>query len=230
MQKVMIHAYKDKNFSDSQKVSKDPLLLPVNPESFSRTLKLENKEQQGQGTQGSNPDYVLTLPEELRFEFIFDGTGTIEGYAYPDAKDKTVRKQLEIFLSTVYNMSGDIHTPYFLKVQWGQIMFPCVLSNLDLNYTLFLDNGDPLRVKANATFKQYIAPKERVKHEQKKSPDLTHIRTVKAHDRLDLMTAEIYKDAKYVTQIAKANGLTSIRKVKVGQDLAFPPLDKTEAN
>lgn len=228
MEKVKIHAYKDKDFQT--KVSKDPLLLPVNPESFSRTLKLESKEQQGQGNQGSNPDYVLTLPEELSFEFIFDGTEAIEGYAFADPNDKTVKRQLEIFLGTVYNMNGDIHTPYFLHVQWGQLMFPCVLSNLDLNYNMFLANGDPLRIKVNATFKQYISPKERVAKEKKKSPDLTHIRQVKAGDRLDLMTNMIYKDSKYVTQIAKANALTTIRKIKPGKDLVFPPLDKTEQN
>ncbi len=65
---------------------------------------------------------------------------------------------------------------------------------------------------------------------EKKSPDLTHVRSVKAGDRLDLMTNKIYNDSKYVTQIAKANGLTTIRKIKPGKDLVFPPLDKTEQN
>ncbi len=228
MEKVQIRAFTDTELT--KEVTKKPLLLPVNPESFNRTLKVELKEEQGQGSQGSNPEYVLTLPEELSFEFVFDGTGTIEGYAFADPNDKSVKKQLEIFLATVYNMDGDIHKPYYLKVQWGQLIFPCMLSNLDLNYNLFLDNGDPLRVKANATFKQYISLKKRSLDEGKKSPDLTHVRSVKAGDRLDLMTNKIYNDSKYVAQIAKANGLTTIRKIKPGKDLVFPPLDKTEQN
>ncbi len=131
-------------------------------------------------------------------------------------------------MNTVYNMNGEIHRPHFLCVQWGEFLFPCILSNLDLNYTLFKPNGDPLRIKASATFLNYVAQQERVARERKESPDLTHVRMVKGGDRLDLMTHRIYKDPKYVTQVARANGLSSFRKINPGVELVFPPLDKTE--
>ncbi|MEL6813038.1 MAG: hypothetical protein AAFP76_17070, partial [Bacteroidota bacterium] len=123
-------------------------------------------------------------------------------------------------------MNGEIHRPHFLQVQWGDFMFPCILSNLDLNYTLFKPNGDPLRIKVIATFLNYVAQKERTARERRRSPDLTHVRQVKADDRLDLMTHKIYKKSTYVTQIAWVNGLTSFRTLDAGSELTFPPLDK----
>lgn len=224
--KVLIHAYDDEEFKQKSELSPNPISLPVNPESFTQNFKVELNQQQGQGNQGTNPDYKGTKPEELKLDFVFDGTEIIEGYKY-NGDDPSVRSQLDIFMKTVYNMDGEIHRPHFLQVQWGKFIFPCILSNLDLNYTLFKPNGDPLRVKASTSFLNYVAQKERVARERKKSPDLTHVRLVKAGDRLDLMTYKIYKDSNYVLQVAKANGLSSFREIQPGTELVFPPLEKT---
>ncbi len=223
--KVLIHAYDDEGFQTKSAISPNPISLPINPESFTQNFKVELNQQQGQGNQGTNPDYKATAPEELKLDFIFDGTNTIEGYKYNGSG--SVKEELKIFMNAVYSMNGEIHRPHFLQVQWGEFMFPCILSNLDLNYNLFKPNGDPLRIKVSATFLNYIAQKERVAREKKESPDLTQVRQVKAADRLDLMTYKIYNDAKFTTQIARANGLTSFRKVTPGVELVFPPLDKT---
>ncbi len=226
LEKMLIHAYEDEKFQTKvADLDPNPYPVPVNPTSFSRNYKVQVNSQQGQGNQGTNADYTGTAPEELKLDFIFDGTGTIEGYKYTGA-DESVKEQLKFFMNVVYNMNGDIHRPHFLQIQWGELMFPCILTNLDLNYTLFKPNGDPLRVKVSASFLNYVAQKERVAREGKKSPDLTHSRMVVAGDRLDLMTSKIYKNPKFVTQIARANSLTTFRKLRVGNELIFPPLDK----
>ncbi|AXT61555.1 hypothetical protein D1816_14755 [Aquimarina sp. AD10] len=226
--KVLIHVFDDQDFQIPSKISPNPISLPVNPESFTRNFKVELNQQQGQGNQGTDSDFKATAPEELKLDFIFDGTDTIQGYKYNNNK-KSVKDQLKLFMDAVYNMNGEIHRPHFLQVQWGEFMFPCILTNLDLNYTLFQPNGDPLRVKVSASFLNYVAQRERVAREGKKSPDLTHVRQVKGGDRLDNMTFDIYNNVKYVTQIAKANGLTSFRKIAPGTELVFPPLDKTSS-
>lgn len=227
--KVLIHVFDDESFQTKSKISPNPISLPVNPESFSRSYKVEVNQQQGQGNQSTDSKYKSTAPEELKLDFVLDGTGTIEGYKYNNG-DHSVKGQLKLFKSAVYDMNGDIHKPHFLQVQWGDLVFPCIVTNLDLNYTLFLPNGDPLRVKVSATFLNYVAQRERVAREGKKSPDLTHVRQIKAGDRLDNLTYGIYNNVKYVTQIARANNLTSFRKINVGNELVFPPLDKTEVS
>jgi nucleoid-associated protein YgaU len=238
--KVSIEAYENEDFTKKSKSKPNPIFLPVNPESFTQNFKVELNQQKGQGNQGTNANYKGTKPEELKLDFTFDGTNTIQGYNSKldknfnrdqsfEAKPKPVKDQLKIFMDTVYNMKGKIHRPHFLKVHWGKgFKFPCILSNLDLNYTLFEPSGDPLRIKVSATFLNYIAQKERKAREKKKSPDLTHVRQVIAGNRLDLMTYEIYNDSNFVTQIAHANRLTSFRTLRTGSNLVFPPLDKAE--
>ncbi len=226
LEKVLIHVFSDEQFENRVgAVRPNPFPLPVNPESYSRSLRIDQNQAKGVGNEGTNTNYAGSQPEELRLEFLFDGTKTIEGYAYPDTE---VKDQLKNFLDAVYTMNGEIHRPNFLQVQWGQLMFPCIVSNIDLNYTLFEANGDPLRVKVNATFVAYKSPKQRTAEEKKSSPDLTHIRQVTSGDRLDLMTYRIYKDSKYVLQAGKANNLTTIRQLRPGQELVFPPIDKTQ--
>ena len=152
----------------------------------------------------------------------------MEGYL--DAlKDMPVHNQLQTFLRCVYNMDGNIHRPRFLLLIWGsEIKFKCVLSNLDINHTLFNPQGEPLRVKLAATFLNYVARQERLAADRQSSPDLTHYRKVVQGDRLDNLTNNIYNDPAYVMQVAKVNGLSSIRNIRPGIALNFPPFDQTE--
>jgi nucleoid-associated protein YgaU len=66
-----------------------------------------------------------------------------------------------------------------------------------------------------------------VAEEGKNSPDLTHYRQVKQGDTLPLMVFNIYKDPKYYLEIARVNGLTNFRKLLTGQNIIFPPLEKS---
>ena len=229
LSKVIIEARNDKAMRGA--VAKT-FVLPVNPESYTQNYKVDYNAQQGQGNQGGEPRFNSTKPEELRLDFFFDGTRTIENYGGKTVNDApkyaSVQLELKDFLETVYLMEGEIHRPRFLELTWGDFHFKCILKNLDLNYTLFQADGKPLRVKIAATFLNYIAQDERVAREKKRSPDLTRIRNAKQGERLDLMTSEVYNTPQYVLQIAKINNLSSIRKLKLGEELRFPPLDKTE--
>ena len=228
LSKVIIEARNDKDMAGAVVKTFN---LPVNPESYTQNYKVEYNAQTGHGNQGTAPRYKFTAPEELRLDFFFDGTHTIENYGnreWKDPKYATLQDELKDFLETVYLMEGEIHRPRFLQLTWGDFKFTCILKNLDLNYTLFQADGKPLRVKIAATFLRYVPPKEAAANPRKRSPDLTRIRNAKQGERLDLMTSEIYNTPQYVLQIAKANNLSSIRQLKQGQELRFPPLDKTE--
>jgi hypothetical protein len=105
----------------------------------------------------------------------------------------------------------------------------CVVTGVDINYTLFHADGSPLRARITANFLEYKSPEKRTKEKRNSSPDLTHMRQVKAGDRLDLLTFQIYDNPKYMLQVAMKNELTSVRNIKPGQELLFYPFNKTEA-
>jgi len=226
----MIRSFGNRDFTGEDPSRK--FVTPINPESFTKNFKIDLDTRRGHGNQGTELRFKSTVPEELRLEFVLDGTGTMEGYGGDNTtyKNKPVHEQLDDLLQCVYNFDGEIHRPRFLIVFWGsEIDFRCVLSSLDINYTLFNPAGEPLRAKINATFLNYKAREERLAEERRSSPDLTHYRKVEQSDRLDLMTHKIYNDTKYFLQVAKANDLTSVRNVQPGLDLFFPPFNKNEA-
>lgn len=225
LEKLTIWSYKDRTLRELD--LDNWFELPINPESYTQNFKIEYDTRRGHGASGAQPRFKSTAPEELRLEFVFDGTDTVEGYTL---EGTDVRDQISSFLSTVYDFVGEVHRPRFLEINWGQLVFPCILTNLDINYTLFDETGDPIRAKLNATFLNYRAHEERARRERRSSPDLTHRRLIQPGERLDLMTYKIYNDPKYVLQVADANELTSIRNIRplVGKEIQFPPLDKTE--
>ena len=228
LKKLEIRSFANRDFTDEGR----KFVTPINPESFSKNYKVELDTRRGHGNHGAEARFKSTAPEELRLEFVLDGTQTVEGYGGENQayKEKPVHDQLEDFLCCVYHFDGEIHRPRFLIVFWGsEINFRCVLSNLDINYTLFDPGGKPIRVKINATFLRHQAREERLARERCSSPNLTHYRKVKQSDRLDLLTYEIYNDPKYFLQVGQANALTSVRNIKPGRELYFPPFDKNEA-
>lgn len=222
-EKVIIKSYTDRRLTLPDK--EHFFEVPINPEAYTQNYRVDYDARREHGQQGTEPRFISSAPEELRLDFTLDGTHVIEEYLYKEP----VKEQVAKLVSTVYEINGNIHRPRFLKIFWGEgFSFPCVLSSLNLNYTLFDEKGEPLRVKVSTGFLNYESKEERERQQRNASPDLTHYRLVKEGDRLDLLTHGIYNDSNYFLQVAKANGLTSLRKTPVGTELYFPPLDKTE--
>ena len=227
VRKIAIVAYKDKELQQAIGKSHE-FFIPINPESYSEQFENEYDTRTEGGQQGAVPKYKSSKPQDLKLDFTLDGTNTIEGYAYPDTP---VVDQIALLKKVAYDFNGDIHRPNFLKIFWAEnLQFPCILATLSINYTLFDADGNPLRAKVSAAFKQHLSNEKRDKEARANSPDLTHIRQVQAGDRLDLMTYRIYNDSKFFMQIAQANGLSSLRQAPIGRSLKFPPIDKTENN
>jgi hypothetical protein len=230
LEKLVIRSFENRDFSGEDPARK--FMTPINPESFTQTFKVNADTSHGHGNPGTEAKYKSTEPEQLKLEFILDGSKTMEGYGgeNKDYISRKVHDQLEDLKKCVYNFDGKIHRPRFLVVMWGsEVNFKCVLSNLDLNYTLFEPDGSPLRVKVSATFLAHKSREQLLAESKASSPDLTHFRKVKQGDRLDLLTNSIYNNPKYFMQIGKVNGLTTLRQVIPGTNLYFPPFNKNEA-
>lgn len=225
LSKLVIHSFEKNDFREESL----SFTTPVNPETFTKTNHVELDMSRGHGQPGTDAKYKSTAPEELKIEFILDGTKTMEGYV-KKYLDMEVSAQLKEFTDCVYQYKGNIHRPRFLIVRWGsEIKFPCVLSHMDINYSLFKPNGDPLRAKVSATFVKYDTPEAIFRANNINSPDLTHIKTFTQGSRLDLMAFKVYNDVNFFLQVARFNQLSSVRRIKTGTDLYFPPLNKNDA-
>lgn len=222
LKKLKITAYKDDQYSDPVGDGEFDTLL--NPEKYTFSYKVEYTEAQGQGTSATAPKFVRTPPEDLELDFLFDRTGVIKGK--DNASGDGIIGDLEKFKRIVLDYSGDEHKPNYLMIGWGTLLFKGTLVEMSIEFKLFGSDGTPLRAVAKAKFKGSVEDDLRVARENNNSPDLTHVRIVKAGDTLPLMTHRIYGDSKYYLEVAKANRLANFRKLTVGQKILFPPIEK----
>lgn len=224
--KLRIKGYKDERFS--QEVADGEFNTLLNPENYRIRYQISQNESQAQGTSSAAPRFNKTLPEDLQLDFLFDRSGVIKGYE--DESGEGIIGDIEKFKKVVLDYNGDQHKPNYLVVSWGSLLFKGSLKDMEITYKLFKPDGTPIRATIRATFKGFIEDNLRVARENNNSPDLTHIRMVGEGDTLPLMTFRIYGDSKYYLEVAKANKLINFRKLKPGQQIFFPPIEKAGKN
>jgi nucleoid-associated protein YgaU len=229
--KIKITAYKSSGFEEEKKISEGEFVTLVNPEGYTRSYKVKYKDQQASGTKAQQMKFEKIEPEDLDLEFLFDKTGALPGTfkstdntGIQDEGKEGVWPDIEKFKKVVYNFKGEMHQPPFLIIQWGELLFKCVLREMSINFKLFRPDGTPLRAVAKAKFTSTVENELRVRQEGKASPDITHMRVVKAGDTLPMLAYQVYEDPAYYIQVARANNLYNFRDLEPGANIYFPPL------
>ena len=206
-----------------------------NPTSYKRThaIAYQSQRRQGINTPSRPARYAYTPPGDISFQLVFDGTGVSNiGLAQGllALAGAGVKKDIAKFEKLCLKMNGDIHEPNFLKIRWGDFTFSGRLKSLDITYKLFDESGDPLRAELDVSFVEDKSPQTIFREAGKSSPDLTHVRIVKAGDTLPLLCKEIYGSSAHYLKVAAENDLDDFRRLVPGQKLRFPPLETADAS
>jgi hypothetical protein len=218
LKKLKIEAFKDAKFSDPAQAP-NSYSLQINPETYKHNHSNNFQTEAATDTAGASTKFMIMDPQTLSFEFYLDATGVLPGVS-------RLADEITKFKTVVYNYNGEIHSPNYLLLTWAGFVFKCRLTSLNIEYTLFKPSGTPLRAKLDVAFQEYLSPDEIAKRSKKSSPDLTHLRIVKAGDTLPVMCFRIYGDSNYYPDVARHNGLRDFRNLPVGARLLFPPLGK----
>ncbi|MBC7584145.1 MAG: LysM peptidoglycan-binding domain-containing protein [Tardiphaga sp.] len=225
LSKMKILAFSDDKFASSV----GEFSVFINPASYARSYKILYNDRQAQGSNGPSPKFNRTLSDTVKFELVFDGTGVV-GSPLPGVvpfMEDGIRTQIDTFMKLVFSYNGNIHSPNFLEISWGTLLFKCRLSTLDINYTLFKPDGTPLRARANALFTSFLSEADLARQAKKSSPDLSHVVTVKGGDTLPLLCFDIYGTSLPYLEVARVNGLDHFRNLLAGTQLMFPPLQES---
>jgi hypothetical protein len=221
LEKMKIYAYNNPELSNQHQVG-EPFTAMMNPETYTIDTKMEFNLKQGHGTSGHQPRFELKLPEEMSFEFLFDNTGIIDGKA-----SENLTQKIQDFALFLMGYDGKTHEPKFFKLVWGTLLFKGRCTGLNIAYKLFNPDGAPIRAICKVTLKEFKEENLRVAEENNQSPDLTHYRVVKKGDTLPLMCFLIYGDSRHYLAVARANKLVNFRNLTVGEELFFPPFEKS---
>ncbi len=193
--------------------------VAINPESLSTKYTVRYSDKQGLGTTAPELKFQYIPAGEISFKLIFDGTGLIGN------KKKSVADQVKDFRALAFKYEGNLHSPNLVDLSWGTCLFRGYLTSLSINYRLFSSDGTPIRADADVSFNTSESAKKSAQAAKKRSSDLTHIRKIKAGDRLPNICNSIYEGVNYYIQVAKHNQLNHLRKLKNGSELSFPPLN-----
>lgn len=196
--------------------------VPFNPNSFTITTKINYNPPKAKGQEGGDPTFQDIPPMEFNIEFTIDGSGVARSGT---ANDKYVRDQIRKFREvTGSNINGKIHRPNYLTLLWGTIHIDCVLTSLNIVYTLFARDGVPLRAKVTCGFIERISSRKTNADMRLESADLTTIFTIEEGDTIPLIAYEKYEDASYYFQLARVNKMKSFRRVAPGSKIILPPM------
>ena len=244
LEKLTLRAFKPSASPDDppqpSDAPEDTYTVQVNPSSYTLSQLLNYSYHRGQGFSASEAVYSDSPPVNLQFEFLFDGTGVVPPpsqlgdiplvgaivSALSADEPFVVMDEIKKFNALVYNYVGEIHRPRQLLLIWGTLVFSCVLSSLNYRFTLFKQDGTPLRAVATCTFCESVPDAQRVRKENASSPDLTHLRDVREGDTLPSLAYEIYGKPELYLEVARVNKVINFRRLRSASRLSFPPLDK----
>lgn len=219
LQKLKITAYEDPGFTQIASTRPNTLRVMINPTGYATSMGATYTREAAAGSRGTAVAFNRELPRSIELSLVFDGTGTV-----PDAPDKSVPDQIEDLKRLALDINGRIHSPNFVAISWGTLLFKGRLKRLDIQYTLFAPDGTPLRAKVKATFVEYQKSSESSVAKNNQSPDLTHAITVTAGDTLPNLCDRVYGDSRYYLAVARHNELDDFRRLVPGDMLMFPPL------
>jgi Contractile injection system tube protein len=218
--KMAIEAFKDTAFSQQVGTKYEVL---INPAEYSHKLAIQYHNTNGQGANGNSPGFNKMGKETMSFTIWFDGTGVIPGLPQTQGSS-SVAAQIQTFKDLVFRYEGAIHSPNYLQITWGTLLFRCRLVSLDLTYTMFQPTGEPIRAKCALSLASYTSQDELEKEAADQSPDMSHLVSVKAGDTLPLLCFQVYGTSVHYADVARVNGLSSFRHLTPGTQLLFPPL------
>lgn len=207
LQKASIIAY------DQNGNKKDELKVLFNPEQYSIDKSNQYATQPIPGQDSPVIQFVRGDSEMLSVDLFFDT------YTYYEGED--VRNYIDK-LSKFLQIDSDMHAPPICSFQWGNIAFYGVIEKIGKKFTMFKEDGIPVRATVSVSFRRYPGPEEQKKRTH--SPDKTKRRIVKPGDSLWLFAATEYGDPAKWRVIADANNVDSPRVLKSGTEVVIPSL------
>jgi nucleoid-associated protein YgaU len=121
------------------------------------------------------------------------------------------------------DIDSDLHAPPICIFIWGTFSFQCIIEKVTKKFTMFDQEGFPVRATLSVTLKEYKEVDVQVKEIALQSADLTKRWVVTQGDSLWGIAFSEYGDPQDWRLIADANNIDNPRLLSPGQELVIPP-------
>lgn len=167
-------------------------------------------------------------PSTLNVELFLDSYDNDK----PRGEKESVRKVTDRLIELT-QVVEEKHRPPVCRLTWGSMgngtakhkgFFQGVLENLALQFTLFMENGTPVRATATCTFKAWTPNEKDLKEQNLMSSDVAKVWVVKRGQTLATIAMREYGDPGKWRPIALANGIDNPMALDPGMVLILPAL------
>ncbi|HBY97224.1 MAG TPA: peptigoglycan-binding protein LysM [Chloroflexi bacterium] len=199
----------------------DEIEALFNPEEY--TINKDNNfaSQAIPGLSGPLLQFVNGNMRTLEMELFFDT------YDTPSLPKQDVR-DLTNKVVQLMDIDSDLHAPPVLHIAWSSLQLDCVLARVSQKFTMFSDDGTPVRARLTVTFNEYKNAERESKEVNRQTADFTKVHVVIEGDTLSGIAAKFYDTPQTWRPIAIANGIDDPRSLVAGQSLRIPSLPFTD--
>lgn len=213
------------------------ILVPYEMSSLKSSYSNCIKSNKTAGGDGTITKFNYSEPSEMGITLLLDDTTYSNIVAYgmpnnlkPDSIDKIIGKLLKI----CHSIDGKSHQPYFVRItplQMPMVSGPSggfggFLSSMNIKNDIVDMLGNRVKAKVELAFTESKSAEASDKQIGYSSPDLTHILQTYSGDTLANKVNEIYGNPRFVHAVAEMNSFNTVRRIKVGGSVKFPPLDR----
>lgn len=174
--------------------------------------------------QRDSPELQFTNadPQTLSLDLFFDTYDTAK-VRKDDVREKYLKKLLHL---TTVETHGDKHRPPVCRLRWGAAgcLFQGVLEKLDQKFTMFSEDGTPVRATVTCGFKEWRTNSDDQKRQDLQSADLAKTWILKRGDSLSGIAAVEYLDPCLWRPIAEENNIDNPFDLTPGRVLNLPKL------
>jgi hypothetical protein len=159
--------------------------------------------------------YVRGNSRTLKMELFFDTCERRGNVSQGDVRRYTRQ------VTRLLDNDPQSKAPPILLFAWGGLNFRCVLESVAQRFTMFLEDGTPVRATLNVSFREYQPVEIEVQRGLFVLPP--SLRTIDKGDTLSKLAADALGDPGAWCAIAEANDIDNPRTLDPGRTLVIPP-------
>jgi len=201
------------------------IVAMFNPDELSFNSSVGWKKEDAAGRDVPELQFTSSEPRTLSVKLLFDT------YDNEDLPKKDVRKKFTNQILKLTMVAKGKHRPPVCRLKWGSTdeWFQGVLERLDQKFTMFMEDGTPVRATLTCSFKEWRTNEEDRKRQGLESSDIAKMRVLRRGDTLSSIAAEEYLDPALWRPIAIANGIDDPLQLEPGRALILPRLPANRA-
>lgn len=190
-----------------------PIQALFNPKEYSVQKSVPWNPQAAAGLDAPDMQFTTGQGETLSLELFFD---TYESQS--NVRGHTDR------LHKLALIDASLHRPPLVLATWGRLRFQGVVESISHRFTMFLENGTPVRATVTLSLREARSASEQNQEAPRESPDHAKLHAVRRGETLQAIAAEEYENPAEWRRIADANGIDDPLRLEPGTKLIIPPI------